>query len=173
MKQKIQLIFWNIWLNIGFYALILAIVYYGSPIHEAFHYIPCKLAGLSPQMSYFEVSCNGIGYMNHAIQFFYFMGPYIFESILLIILFIVANRYHYAKYLIPIPMVDILVNYFLTLQNYDFGRLIINTHPDQIPGILSIILVASMAMLTGIAYLRYRIYSFTEIIKKYLKFLIK
>jgi len=170
MKQKIPLLFWNILLNIGFYCLIFLIVYYGSPVHELFHYIPCKLAGLSPQMSYFQVNCSGIEYMNHAVQFFYFIGPYIFDSILLIIFIILANKYNYVKYLIPIPILDILVNYFLSLQKSDFSSLIINTAPDRIPFIISMILVALMASLTGIAYLRYRIYEFDGIIRKYLKF---
>lgn len=168
MKEKTKVILMNILLNIIFYGLLIIIAYYSTPLHEIFHYLPCKFASLSPEMSRFQVICNGIAEKSNTIQFFYFIGPYIFYSFIIIVLYRLSNKYFYIKYLIPIPIFDVVFNYMSSLHESDFGFLIQNTRPSKIPFIISMVLVILVLIVTIRAYFKYRIFSFTEIIKKYL-----
>ena len=171
MRGKTTEIFMNIIFNIGFYFLILIVTYYTSPIHETFHYIPCKIFGLSPEISYFQVLCNRIDKRNHIEQFFYFMGPYIFYSILIVVLYILSSKYDFIKYFIPIPIFDIIFNYVSALKDSDFKSLLLNTYPNRLPFVISMILVALISILTIRAYYKYRIYSFKKLVQKFLLFL--
>ena len=171
MKEKTMTFLMNILLNIILYAFVVIIVYCVAPLHEIFHYVPCKLLGLSPEMSYFSVQCNGINDKNPTSQFFYFMGPYIFYSIILITLYFLSHKHPYLRYLIPIPIFDVIFNYLYSLHGSDFTFLLQNTYPNRIPFIISMIIVIMISVITIKAYFKYQIYSFTEIIKKY--FLVK
>ena len=165
MEIKTRIILLNICLNIAFYGLIAIIVYYGSPLHESFHYIPCKLTGLSPEMSYFSLHCDGIAEKNHIIQFFYFMGPYISYTIMLMLLYFLSAKYKYLKYLMPFPVFDIIYNYMSSPHASDFRYLLQNTYPNMIPFIVSILLVIFISIITVRAYFKYKIYSFGDLIK--------
>lgn len=170
MKEKIRLITMNILLNIVFnivfYTLIILVVYYGAPLHETFHYLPCKAVGLNPNMTYFQVNCNGIAEKSHLIQFFYFMGPYLFYLVVLIVLYLLSSKNNYLKYLIPKPFFDVLYNYISSLNQSDFRFLLQNTFPDKIPFIFAMLLVAIILLMTIKAYFKYRIFSFSHIINK-------
>ena len=167
MNEKIGILLWNFLLCIAFYSIIFLIVFYGAPVHETFHYLPCKMAGLSPQISHFEVACEGIADKSHAMQFLFFMAPYIFDLTILIILYLLSSRYNYLKYLIPIPIFDTIYNYLSSLNQSDFSFLLRNTYPDMVPFTISMLIALFMLLIAVSAYFKYSI-SFTGIIKRFL-----
>ena len=156
-------------LNIVFWPLIVMILYYISPVHETFHYLPCKAAGLSPTINYFNVTCDGIQEKTDTTKFFYYMGPYIFDFILIILFSAIAIRYKYWKYAIPLPALDILVNYALSPGGADFLFFLRSTQPNFGPFNISVIMVGVALLITGIMIFELKVYAFDEIIQKYFK----
>jgi hypothetical protein len=155
----------NFCVNIVYFAAIIGILYAAAPVHELFHFLPCKLTGLSPEMSYFGVNCDGIAEKSTIVQFVYFMGPYLFYTSLLLFLFFNAKKHAFLRYLIPLPMFDMMINYISALGgDGDFIFLIGNT--GKATFVIAMLLVVSMVFLTWLSYVKYRIYSFEGIVKK-------
>ena len=120
-----------------------------APIHETFHALPCKIAGISPAFSYFRVDCPGIAEKSYFMQFFYFMGPYIFYFILALLGYFYSRRYKIIKYLLLIPLFDILFNYIYTLRRMsDFYFLLVNTNVTLfVVGMLVVLFITGLIFL--------------------------
>ena len=168
MEESFRIKALNISLNVTYYCLIIILTYFLSPIHEVFHYIPCKAIGLTPDMSYFRVDCFRIETKSLLYQFLFFMGPYLFEGIILVVLFKLADGNNYWKYAIPLPAFDLLSNYISIINRSDFKSLIQNTYPSKIPFYASMALVSILLLITARAYYKYRIYSFNFLIRTYI-----
>lgn len=99
-----------------------------SPIHEANHSLICLINGLEPIQERFASECRGIEKASYLAQFFFFMMPYVFSIILLLIIKFAYKKLRFAKFLIFIPVTDILVNYFSSMTRSDFSMLLVNTN---------------------------------------------
>jgi len=153
-------------INYIYLSLVLGVVIVIAPIHELFHVIPCELSGLNSEISYFGVTCEGIDSKPALIQFFYFIGPYIFYAFVLIGLYYLAKKKDFVKYFISIPAMDILFNYFSTLKpdGSDFFYLANSLKPNFVPFIIAIVLVCFVVGVTISAYRKFKIYDFNFLI---------
>jgi hypothetical protein len=157
----------NVLANVVFYCMLLILGVLIAPVHELFHAIPCMLAGEVPIMRWAAVNCNGIFDRGPVVLFFYFMGPYMFFFLVLIGLYFLAKRWKTFKWLIPIPVLEILINFFSSPQKSDFSDLLFLTFPNVIPFMLGIVLVIATILLTVKAYREHRILDLRGIIEKY------
>jgi hypothetical protein len=123
----------------------LATYFIYSPIHETIHSAVCLINGLQPVQERFATECKGIENASYLAQFFFFMAPYIFSVALLLIIKFTYNKLRFVKYLIFIPVMDVLVNYVLSKnlsQFTDFTWLLVNTNEILFVVSMGIVLIA-------------------------------
>ena len=160
----------NVLYLIALSGIALLLAYSLSPLHEAFHEIPCKAAGIYPEVSYFGVNCPGIFEKSDLIQFFYFMGPYLFYFFTLLIGYLYEKKSKFIKYLLLIPIFDVLYNYFSTLNASDFSFLLKNTLPNKVPFIIAMLIVLCIAAFTCFLIFKMKLWSY-DTFKSDLKYL--
>ena len=136
------------------------VTYFLSPLHEAFHYIPCKLSGLSSEFSIFRVSCAGIENKSPITQFFFFISPYIFYSILFIAVYLLQKRHYWLKYFLLIPFFDIAFNFLRAPKGSDFFFLAVNT--SFVYFIIATALATSIMASTIHLFFKLRMWDFGE-----------
>ena len=140
-------------LNMSYIILLVFVLglatYFLVPVNELFHYIPCRLAGIDPVVSYFGVGCEGISGFSKLWQFVYFMGPYFFSASALLIGYLWINSHKVVKYLLLIPAFDIMLNYVMSLNSSDFSSLLANTYPDLIPFLTAMALAIFVMLFTS------------------------
>lgn len=160
MRRRIGLVLLN-----GSYIILLVFViglatYVLAPVHELFHFMPCKLAGFNPVMSYFKVGCDGISGVSNLWQFVYFMGPYLFYTAVLLAGYSLIGKHKSIKYLLLIPSFDIILNYILSLNSSDFSSLLKNTYPNLVPFLTAIALAIFVMLFTSFLIIKkYRLWS--------------
>jgi len=166
MSRKVGLVL----LNVSYVILLIFVVglatYVLAPIHELFHAIPCKLFGFHPIISYFNVNCEGISEVSHLRQFIYFMGPYMFYTIVLLIGYLLIQKHRIVKYLLLIPSFDIILNYLESLESSDFSSLLRNTYPDLVPFLTAIALALIVMLFTSFFIIKkFRMWSVANFFK--------
>jgi len=169
MNKKILVVLTDFFGSVVLASIILILTYYLSPLHELFHALPCKLVGLSPQLSYFETICYGIQNKSHLIQFFYFMGPYIVYSILLIIGYFYAKKHFLVRYLLLIPSFDIIYNFFLSPHGSDFLFLSKNTYPNLIPFWISMAIGTFVVFFSAHIVFKFKMWKFKDMVMDFRK----
>lgn len=173
MKEKTRLIALRILLGVVWMGTTIIFTHtLFSFVHEFFHIVPCKLAGLGPTNFHFwGLSCPGIQEKSEFTQFFYFMGPYIFHSFLLVSGYFLASSHFLVKYFLLIPAFDTFFNYVSSFGDSDFKFLLSNTYPNQFPFLISIAFVCFNMFLTVRIILKYKAWAFEEVIERLDKFL--
>lgn len=161
-KQVIKIIAYICYV-IGFIGISLWVTHsIYSFMHETNHSLICLMSGLEPIQNRFEVSCEGIEKSSQVIQFFFFMMPYFFSFMLLLIILFNYNKLKFVKYFVLIPILDVIINYLMSLDKSDFKFLLQNTYPNLIPFYISIVLVLSLVFLTFFIIKKTKLFSFKK-----------
>ncbi|MDP6548345.1 MAG: hypothetical protein QF917_05330 [Candidatus Woesearchaeota archaeon] len=145
MKKPFKIILNTFYIFVLLGISFLASFYLYIPIHETVHSTVCLINGLEPVQERFVSECKGIENASYFGQFFFFMMPYIFSVILLLIIRFTYKKLKFVKFLIFIPIMDIMINYYLsTKQISDFTFLLANTNELLFSFGIVIVLIASL-----------------------------
>lgn len=135
--------------------------YLAIPLHEGLHSLPCLAYGLSPEIRFSSVTCEGIQNISVLGRFFYYMMPYIWWFVFLIAMWFLHKKVRVLKYFLLVPFMDVIMNYIGALRESDFKFLAQHTSPNLIPFGVSMILVMVVVLLTLTLIEKTRIYHFS------------
>jgi hypothetical protein len=70
------------------------------------------VSGNTPIIHFAKTSCSGMEQSTDTQKFMYLMGPYIANTLIILIFALLIKKYKALKYLILIPIMDIIFNFF-------------------------------------------------------------
>jgi len=165
MKNKLKILYVSfVIFIIALAALLLSAT---TIIHELVHALACIIYGLHPDISWRMVSCPEIGTLSSYSQTIFLIAPYIFDTLVLLITVYFINKHKIIKYLLLLPIGDILINFIQSFHQSDFKMIYENAGTYQyIAATIFVSIVLGIAIY--IALIKYKVLHFETIRKDFL-----